>query len=108
MGMNAELLAIGKYTPEVRDALDYHSDCYKDTPIGSTIITSVIHCNTTDASEKLARALGISPWAFEQHCDLSGDNADLSLLVESAEDGVLDDVLLLREHGFRFYYLPNG
>jgi len=110
MGMDAELLAIGKYAPLVRIALCYPEDFYSDTPLGATIITTVCVCVTTDGSEKLARALGITSWQFEQHCGLSGEGADLDLLEESAEDGI-DAVLRflnLRAHGFKFYYLPNG
>jgi len=108
--MDAELLAIGKYVPAVRSSLAYPEDFYSDTPLGATIITTVCMCVTTDGSQKLAQALGIFPWQYEQHCGLSGEGADLSLLEEAAEGGA-DAVacfLNLRAHGFKFYYLPNG
>ena len=110
MGMDAELFAIGKFVPEAVDSLDYPSDFYSDTPTGSTIIIRVGGCCTSQQSEWLAEALGVSPWAFEEHCDLSGEDADLGLLVESLENGVraVASFVKLRSLGFKFYYLPNG
>jgi hypothetical protein len=39
-----------------------------------------------------------------------GEDADLGLLEEAFESGLdsVADFICLREHGFRFYYLPNG
>jgi len=110
MGMDAELIAIGKFDVDIRSSLCYPDSFYDDTPIGAIVITTVINCCTTDQSEKLARALVISPWQFEEHCELDGKDADLDLLAESAEGGIEDvaDFLNLRAHGFKFYYLPNG
>ena len=110
MGMDAELLAIGKYHPDVADALEYPAAFYSDTPEGSMIITHVASCVTSDGSKWLAESLGISPWQFQQHCDLSGDDVKTDLFMESVEDGenALLDFLKLRAYGFKFYYMPNG
>lgn len=110
MGMDAELLAIGEYTPCVRDSLGYPPDFYDDTPVGATVITVVGICNTTDQSNELAEALGVSSWQFQDHCGLSGENADLDLLEEAFENGASSvvDFVRLRAYGFKFYYLPNG
>ena len=110
MGMDAELLAIGEYHPDVANVLDYLSQFYADTPTGSEIIVLVATCPTTQSSEGLARALGIDPWQFQEHCRLSGENADLELFQDSVESGEqsLFCFLKLRAYGFKFYYRPNG
>lgn len=110
MGMDAELLAIGPYSPEIKDHLEYPANYYSDTPIGATIITLVGVSVTTVQSEQMARALGINPWQFQEHCYLEGDNADLELLMESMEgyEDDLADFLALKAHGFKFFYRPNG
>lgn len=110
--MDAELLAIGPFSREVVDALCYPPDFYEDTPVGSTVITRVACCNTTDSSKGLAQALGMHPWHFHQHCDIKLDmvKVDLELLAESVEGGTdtVATFLKLGVYGFRFYYMPNG
>lgn len=109
MGMDAELLAIGKFSAEIAGHLDYPRNFYIDTPEDSTIITGVCDCVTTDGSELLAEALGIDPWQFQEHCNISGENADLEKMGEAIENPAkVNDFVALREAGFKFYYLPNG
>lgn len=110
MGMDAELLAIGRYHPDVADALEYPPEFYTDTPVGSEIIVVVGACPSSACSKDLAAAFHVSPWRFEEHCGLSGEDVDLDLFKESVEDGdrSLRNFLLLRERGFKFYYKPNG
>ena len=57
MGMDARLLAIGPFSRDIVDALEYYNNSYNGVPIGATIITTVAVCTTTDGSEGLARAL---------------------------------------------------
>lgn len=109
MGMNAELLAIGKYSKDIADFLCYPANFYEDTPDGSTIITLVCVCTNTDGSKLLAKSLGIDPWKFEQHCEIIPENVDFDMMTEAIEDP--DDVVVfsaLCSAGFKFYYLPNG
>jgi len=112
MGMDAELLAVGSFSREVVDALDYPSSFYDDTPVGAIIISTVAGCCTTDGSRGLADALGIGPWSFEQHCEIDVDPArvDLELFAGSVEGGseTAADFLKLLLNGFKFYFLPNG
>ena len=109
MRMDAELLAIGKFSKGIVNYLDYPKDFYDDTPEGAIIITRVVDCVTTTASEDLADAFRINPWKFEQHCELDAINADLFLMQEAAEDPLSVEVFkALRDAGFKFYYLPNG
>lgn len=113
MGMDSELLAVGPYGREVADVLGYPADFYSDTPEGAMIITPVILCETDGTSYLLADALGIRPWAFEEHCDILSrtklEDVDLELLARAAQN--TDDVavfLKLASNGFKFYFLPNG
>ena len=109
MGMDAELYAIGRISESVIECLDYNRGLYENTPVGSTIMTKVITCTTTDASITLATALGIAPWKFEQHCDIDVSNADIELLYEAAEvERQVQSFFVLRANGFKFFYLPNG
>lgn len=107
--MDAELLAIGKFSKTIAEYLDYPKNYYDDTPEGAIIITRVVNSTTTIGSEDLAAAFGIDPWKFEQHCELDAINADLFLLQEAVEDPLSVEVVkALREAGFKFYYMPNG
>jgi len=109
MGMDAELLAIGKYTKEIRDNLEYPADFYDDTPEGATIITVVGTCCNTSDSRLLAEVFNISPWQFQEHCDLSGEGVDLDQLTMVFEYGHdVKSFQVLRDHGFKFYYMPRG
>ena len=112
MGMDAELLAIGPFSKDIVDALEYPNCYYASTPKGATIVTTVANCCTTDGSEKLAQALGIHPMCFEEHCGIQPDlnKVDLELFAEAVEGGMEDvaDFLKLAANGFKFYYMPNG
>jgi len=110
MGMDAELLAIGKFSKDIVWFLEYPDHFYSDVPEGSNIITRVCTCATSMESELLAEALGISPWKFEEHCNIDGANVvDLNKLDEAMEDSSqLANFIGLHDAGFQFYYMPNG
>ena len=111
MGMDAELLAIGPYHPDLVNCLDYPASYYTDTPVGSTIIITVGISATTEQSSNMASALRIDPWQFQEHCNLTGDDVDLELLTESFGENAekcVCDFLKLREYGFKFFYMPEG
>jgi hypothetical protein len=109
MGMDAELLAMGRFSQSVVGFLQYPADFYAGIPDDAIIITHVCNAVTSRGSELLAKALGIDPWRFDQHCYRAGVDANLSELEEAIENP--EDVvrfLGLREAGFMFHYLPNG
>ena len=109
MGMDAELYAIGKFSKKIVSYLQYPSRFYDDIPEGAEIITYVCGCSNSDGSRSLAQALGIEPWAFEQHCNIPNNLVDLQLMRESIEnEDNVDNFIALRDAGFKFYYLPNG
>lgn len=115
MGMDADIIAIGKFKRELIPYLDYPEEFYEDTPEGAEIVTSLFCCSTTSLSERLATAVGIDPWKFEE-CHLDPARFDWEQLaeitgVEYEEDIGYSDLELLRkfvEAGFQLYYRPNG
>jgi len=111
MGMDAELIAIGKFKKSIAWNLEYPKAFYEDTPEDSEIITHVFSCGTSDASKELASMLGIDPWKFEEHkVDLGrvdfGGLADFCL--EHGVNQLWADFNALKEAGFTFWYMPNG
>lgn len=112
MGLDADVIAIGKFKVELASHLDYPEESYGDTPEGAEIITALFFCNTSDASERLADALGVDPWAFHEH-HLNPHKVDMEKLWELANEEAIEcegveDFIALREAGFAFHYRPNG
>ncbi len=109
MGMDADIIAIGKFKKEIAQYLDYPADYYDDTPEGAEIITSLFLCNSSQQSKDLAHALGIDPQKFEQ-CHFNAKEIDIEKLLTETEFE-RDDIIMfdeLRKAGFEFYYRPNG
>lgn len=112
MGMDADVIAIGRFSKAIAPYLGYPLYSYDDTPEGATVITSLLECCTTYQSGELAEALGIDPWKFEQA------HFDANLVAEEVlQDAIGRDTcgrweverfLELRTAGFQFYYRPNG
>ncbi len=114
MGMEAVLMAMGPYSPAVREFLEYGDQFYSGTKIGTTVLTTVFICNTSDSSRGLAQALGIDPWDFNQHF-IPAERLDSmrqgDVKAWAEELGQREDWLdfeALRAHGFTFIYRPNG
>ena len=113
MGMNAEIIAIGKFSKNVKDALDYAGYFYDDVKEGTWVITSLFHCNTSSASRDLASALNLDPWDFNTHYFKYNQLmlAPLQNMIDSDslfDESYIDDFKLLAENGFKFIYRPNG
>ena len=111
MGMNADIIATGKFRKKLAKYLDYPKDYYEGVPTGSWIITSLFHCPTTTTSEFLARALRIDPWKLGEH-RLFMLEVYLGDLRKFAQDHNFEKdyeaFLALLDSGFTFYYRPNG
>ncbi len=117
MPMCASVTAIGRFSPEIADCLDYPASFYSKTKIGSIVATDVFQIfGGSHASREFAALLGISdPWDFNQHAfDPRQIDADglrgLFRTFELPEDHIndLDRMLRLREHGFQMIFRPNG
>jgi hypothetical protein len=117
MGMAADIIAIGPFSPAVVAYLEYPPDHYKHTRQGSPVIAQlfgITHGST--ASREFARCLGITdPWDFNQHkIDPKAIDGDqLRSFVATLHDGDdfirdLEALLVMRDEGFEFYFRPNG
>jgi len=86
MGMNADVLCIGKFRKETAKYLDYPEEDYNDTKDDSIVTSHLFNCNTADASRKLASALGIDdPYNFSLHRINSIKQVNLNDLVDLSE-----------------------
>ncbi len=119
MGMDADLLAIGKFTKELlyQNTLEYDDYYYEHTKEGTIIIVTVVNCATTDESTNLAEALKIGPWNFNEHHitnDYIKQNIDWKNLRkyynndESEDHEIIKRLKMLIDAGFEFFYRPNG
>jgi len=117
MGMSAEILAIGPFSAEIADALEYPAEQYARTRAGVAVFAylfSVMPGSST--SHAFAEHLGIdNAWDFNQHridpagVDLDRLRAFLGTLQDSAD--YLKDIerfVRLRDKKFDFFFRPNG
>lgn len=106
------LLAIGPFSFQVEDCLDFGPAFYIGTKRGTKIITTVLVCPTTSLGDELARALGISLWDFNQHFFDGGKiNWDgLHKWMKENEDVIHNEYKrcrILANNGFTFIYRPG-
>jgi hypothetical protein len=107
MGLDAQLVAIGPFTPRLIPFLEYPSDFYASVPEGATIIECFYTCLTSDESHRLAAAFGVGALELHRHV-LDSGAADLTTLATLWEPQTVEAFYQLRESGFQFYYLPNA
>ena len=106
MGLDAQVIAIGPYSESVASALEYGQRHGAVAP-GTEVVTNIFIAATSEASHRLAAAFGVDAWDLGKHA-LREDAADLEALVRFSDEENVARFELLRSHGFRFYYLPNG
>jgi len=109
MGMDATLIGIGFFSPQVAHHLCYPADHYDGVPRGAPVITTVVELNASEPSRRLAEILGIDPTDLGGHqiTQTKAASIDPSLLGEAFGEGVARDFSALRRNGFRFYFMPN-
>ena len=109
MGLDANLIAIGPFSPAVLPALEYPADFYADVPEGATVITLVFEAFSSSGSHSLARCLGVGALELGRHALGAAKDADVAALEGTEEFGEqVPAFLALRDAGFQFYYLPNA
>jgi len=114
MGMCAELIAVGAYTKNIIDVLDYPIDRYKSLNNGSIITVRLFGIiEGSSLSRKFAELLGISDaWDFNQHkiinekINIEGLRKFVETYEEYADD--LDKLIKLKDNGFEFHFRPEG
>lgn len=69
MGMSADILAIGPFSADIVDTLEYPADFYSQTRPGVPVVTYLFDCMPgSSTSREFASHFGISdPWDFNQH-----------------------------------------
>lgn len=110
MGMNAELMAIGRFKSEIAKVLEYPEDSYQDVKPGTMIITQVCQMNTSASSRELASILGCDPWDFNTHYLGHAKDVNSEKVEELTEltGPDMDAFAILRDAGFVFFFVPNG
>lgn len=112
MGMDADLIAIGPFHPELGEYLAYSPDYYHDVPARALVTTELFSCQTSGLSEELAEAVGAKPWDFRTH-QVNKNQINWQALRELSTRLFLsgDHVKalgLFLKHGFTVLYRPNG
>lgn len=107
MGLDAQVIAIGPFSQEIADSLEYGVQRYTGVPGGATVITTMFLAATSSDSHALAAAFGVGAFEMGKH-HLDAYKADLAQLRHLCSEREVTDFLKLRENGFQFYYLPNG
>jgi len=115
MGMDAQLVAFGPYSPAVKNYLEYANNYYAETKPGTLVFACCVFCVTTAQSKDLARALGVGPWDFNQHhfpvLSQQQIQAVAALTADWYDDEgplVIERLTALSDGGFQFFYLPQG
>ncbi|MEG3998075.1 hypothetical protein, partial [Microcoleus sp. SVA1B1] len=114
MGMSAELIAIGPYSEEISEFLDYRAKYYSKIQPGAIVtrrLFGIVEGSTL--SREFAALIGISdPWDFNQHKVLLSrlDNEGLRRFSEIYSDYAQDYKAFeaLRYAGFEFHFRPEG
>jgi hypothetical protein len=107
MGLDAQVIAIGPYSQAIVASLEYGAQRYADVEQGAIIVTTIFLAPTSVESHALAEAFGVGAFEMGKH-HLNAHRADLAQLRALCSEGEVADFLNLRQHGFEFYYLPNG
>ena len=103
----AQIIAIGPFSPKVLDGLEYPASDYAKVREGATVVTNVFVALNREESFDLAAAFGVGVMDLGRH-DLDPRSANLQVLDEVFGDETVRGFLLLRDNGFRFYFLPNA
>jgi len=116
MGMCADIVALGPFSPDITQYLEYPPDFYCSTRSGATVVVTLFGISEgSSASRHFASCLGITdPWDFNQHTidpdkiDVEALRGFLQSMPEEEYSKDLDKLLVLRMHGFQFIFRPNG
>jgi hypothetical protein len=107
MGLDAQVIAIGPFSKEIADALEYGAYRYAEVPEGATVVTTMFVAPTSEDSHALAAAFRVGTFEMGKH-HLDAHKADLAQLGDVCSEREIADFLSLRARGFQFYFLPNG
>jgi len=107
MGLDAQLIAIGRFSKTALPGLDYPPNFYAGVEDGATVVTNVITAITSELSHDLARCFGVGAMQLGKH-HVDAAHADVQKLKALFGDEIAGRFVVLRDAGFQFYYLPNA
>lgn len=108
MGFDAQVIAVGPFSDDVIAALEYSPEQYAGVERGQVVVTNVfVAPRPSSVSYELARAFGVEAMDLGRH-HLDPEAADLLKLESVFGEEDVARFVLLRKHGFDFYYLPNA
>ena len=107
MGLDAEVIAIGPFSPSIVSAMEYAPEFYASVQAGAKVIVHVFLASTSSASRELANAFGVDSMELGKH-HLDPNVADIDKLTELFGEADVAQFKILRESGFDFYYAPNA
>ena len=107
MGLTAQVIGIGPYSPEIAWALEYSDTYYANVERGATVVTNVFIASWTEDSHQMAEAFGFGAFELGKH-HIVPANANHERIRQLFSDEELQQFLALAAAGFEFYYLPNG
>lgn len=119
MGMESELLCIGKFSKEISNCLDYPDYYYDNVKKDAPVTSHLFQCVTADGSYNLALAFNIDPWDFNTHYmkfykinnDIIANLYKLlndNYICPSWGEEDIDKLKKLVDYKFYFFFLPHG
>ena len=107
MSAQAQVIAIGKFSPDIAPALEYGAERYAGVPVGAIVASNVFFAEHTTGSRSLAGAFGVSLTDLGRH-HLDPNAANIAVLREEYGASEVEKYLALVRAGFQFYLLPNA
>lgn len=106
-GTNADVTAIGPFSPEIAQYLEQDEEYYKNTEVGKNVISGfILYSRGKNETIKLANCLGIDILDFNQH-ELDCEKINIFLLKKEFPKQDTKAFIKLREYGFTFFFTPD-
>lgn len=108
--MSAEVLVIGPFSLKVARVLSYRDYLPPEHPSHATVVDSLFNdfgCCGSTASRVLAVALGADAYDANTY-HINPNTVDLSTLQELVGAEEYKRFTTFRDHGFVFFFRPNG
>ena len=107
MSTELKIVAIGPFSADVVEHMEYPSSYYENVPEGRKVVTTVVELHTRKSSEEAARCFGAELFSFATHYDCVPIKERLK---EAADERILDgedleNIRVLHEAGFTFLLL---
>lgn len=108
MSKECSIIAVGKYSDDIKNYLEYHSEFYRCCTDSTEIITECCLVGTLESTQLLAHAVGISDYHDLSQQAINPDNInwdDLEDITELVDDDIIG-LKLFVNHNFKLYLHP--